>query len=797
MDHPSDTRTLTRPADPAPRTAPGHRYVGARLARFEDERLVRGAGRYVADVAVEGALHAAIVRSPVAHATIRSIDADEARAMPGVVAVLTGEDVAADGIGGIPWEVRPPRPDGTPWGADVEDGDPRAAPPQPILAIGRVRHVGEAVAVVLADTPEAAHDAAGAVVVETDPLPVADTVVRAVVGEAPIWDSFPDNVCFTIRAGAPAACDAAFASAAHVARISLDQARVSPAPIEPRAYLGEWDSTAGRWRLTAPAGKPHLTRATLARFVFRVEPERIHVVVPDIGGGFGGKNVVYPEEALVLWAAKRLGRPVRWIAERSEMIATDMAGREQHNEAELALDAEGNFLALRVRSLVALGAYLAPRGVVPARNQLKTIQGAYHVPAADIEVRGVFTNTGPTCSYRGAGQPEGFYVIERLVDEAARSCGFDPVELRRRNLIRPEMIPYRTVGGLTLDGGDFTGNLEAALAEVDAAAFPVRREESERRGRLRGLGIVNAVEARGFGYGETVSLEVSGDGTIDLLVGSQSSGQSHATVYAQILADGLGIAPETIRVVQGDTDRIATGSGTSASRSLSVGGSATRLAGERLVEVAGERAAAHLEVSRLDLEYEGGVFTVVGTDRRVSLFDLAGPGDPLTAAARFEPQNYTFPAGCHAAEVEVDPATGTVTVLDYVAVQDVGRAVNPSVVESQLHGGIVQGAGQALTEGVAYDADGQLLSATFLDYAMPRADIMPAPRIVIREVPAPSNPLGVKGIGESGATLAPAAIVNAVIDALAPLGVRDLDMPLTPARIWAAIDARKKAPPGD
>ncbi len=758
-------------------------HVGAALRRFEDARLVTGAGRFVDDIAPPDALRAVVLRSPHARAAIRRVDARAALALPGVVAVLTGAELLADGIGGIPWEVRPP-------GADtaLPEGDPRIAPPQPALAQGSVRYVGEPVALIIGATLAAAKDGAEAVEVEYDPLPHAVSALAALDGAAPLHAKFPANLCYSVTKGDPSAVEAAFATAAHVVALDLVNQRLVASPIEPRAYVGTYGN--GRFTLTANAGKPHPIRRTLARFCLGVEESAIRVVSPDIGGGFGAKNVLYPEAILVLWAARRLGRPVRWVQERSEVFLSDMQGRGQWQHAELALDGEGHALALRVRATADLGAWLAPRAVIPTISGLKLYCGTYRIPAATIELRAGFSATVPTCPYRGAGHPEAINVIERLMDAAAREIGLMPEAIRRRNLVTT--WPWRTPLGSTYDSGDYAAAMDRALLLAKATGFAMRRAQSESRGKLRGLGIANAIECCGSAFEESAWLRADADGGATVLIGTKSSGQSHETAYAQLAAQALGLPPAMIRVVQGDTDAIVSGNGTGACRSLTTGGSALLRAGEALVEAGRAAAATQLEAALADVTYAAGRYVIAGTDRGIALAALAAAaergGETLTGTARFRPEDGTWPAGCHVAEVEVDPETGAVVLLRYAFAHDVGVAVNPMVVLGQLQGGCVQGIGQALMEHAVVDAEtAQPLAGSLMDYALPRASDVPAMIGALLCTPTAMNPLGAKAVGEAGPTAAPPAVVNAILDALAPFGVRHIDMPATPERVWRAI----------
>ena len=765
--------------------------IGTPLLRLEDERFLRGEGRFVEDIALPGETRAVFLRSPHAHARIGGLSIAEAQAMPGVLAVLTGADIAADGVGSVPWEVRPPTD--APTDSLPPLGDPSVCAPQQLIAGDTVRFCGEIVAMVVAVTEAAARDAAERIDVEYEPLPACADSAEAQAATAPaLWPQAPGNCAFTIRLGDRVETDAAFAQAAHVECIELESNRIFGAPVENRCYVGEYRADGGRMVLHAAAGKPHSSRNTLAADIFGVPPEKIAVKVRDVGGGFGIKNVLYPEECLVLWAARRLGRPVKWIGGRSEGLLSDVGCREQTNRAEMALDADGRILAVRVRSTGNLGAYLAPRGVVSLRNSGYVLGNVYGVAAIDYELRAFHSNTAPTCNFRGAGEPEGVNVTERLIDAAARRLGRDPVEMRRRNLLPPDALPRTNPAGLVQDTGDYRALIDAACAAADRDGFAARRRHSEAQSRRRGFGIAMHVYMSGFAFTETTRLVVGEDGGIELLIGAQSGGQGHATTFAQVAAARLGIDPARLRVVQGDTDLIGTGSGTGASRSLSIGGTSALLATDALVETGRERAAQALEAAAGDVTYARGVFEIAGTDRRIGLAALAGlaarDGDAFDAAASYRPEHGTAAAGCNICEVEVDPETGAVVLDRYIIAQDAGKIVNPLVVEGQIHGGIATGIGQALLEHAIYEpGSAQLLTGSFMDYALPRAADVPSFALDLHEVPSAHNPLGAKGIGEAGGVGTAPAVVNAILDALAPLGVTHLDMPATPHRIWQAI----------
>jgi carbon-monoxide dehydrogenase large subunit len=754
-------------------------------ARLEDPPLLTGAGRFFADAPTPpGTLHLVFHRSPHAHARILGIDSTAALAVPGVIAVLTGADLLADHVGGIPWEVRPP---GSP--AEWPIGDPRAAAPQPAMPADLVRFVGEAVAAVLAETPHAARDGAEALAIAWDALPCAATTIEAAAEGAPlVWPDRAGNRAFTITLGDAAATDAAFARAAHVVDLTLRNPRMAGVALEPRGALAT-PLPEGRYELWTPAGKPHPLRDTLCDAVLGWPREKLRVHVGQIGGGFGVKNVLYPEQVVTLWASAKLHRPVRWTADRSESFLADIQGRDQLNHAALALDDEGVILGLRLRSLAGLGAYLAPRGVVPPLHGLKILAGGYRLPTAHAVVEGIHSHAVPTCSFRGAGQPEILYVVERLMEEAGTRLGIDTAELRARNLLRAEDLPTKTVAGATYDSMDLPAMHRAALLAADRQGFAARREAAAARGRLLGFGLSVCVEACGFGFAEGAELRVGTDGTVTLLIGTQSSGQGHATSYARLVADVLGLTPDQVRLVQGDTDAIATGNGTGACRSLTVGGSAAHLAALAVEEKARAAAAARFEVDVADVVREGSDYLVAGTDRRVAFATLAAEVD-LDADARFAPRDYTYPAGIHVAEVEIDPETGVVAVTRYVGLHDVGRAVSPWIAVGQLQGGVAMGIGQALGEHVHHDVSGQMLTASLMDYRALRADDLPPLAITLAGGPTALNPIGAKSLGEAGPVAAPPAILHAALDALRPLGVTQLDMPLTPGRVWAAITGR-------
>ncbi len=768
------------------------------VPRREDPRLLRGEGRFIDDRAPPGALHAVVLRAPFAHARIGRIETAAARATPGVRAVYTGADLAAAGAGGVACIVGPPE---TPW-SGLRKGDRFRERRQPALATERVRFVGECVAFVVAGTRRQALDASERIEVDYDPLPAVTACDEAPRGPS-VWDDVADNVSFRWEIGDAAATDAAFAAAHRIVRRRVVNNRAQLCPLEARGAIAEYEAQAGRWTLHVPTQMPHGVRRQIAQ-VFGLEEGRFRVLVHDVGGGFGGKNSLYAEQILCAIAARDLKQPVKWIADRSEAFLGDNHGRDLVSHAELALDAEHRVVGLRMRNFANLGAYTASRGATPPTLGPLMAANTYRIPAVHVEVAACFTHTVPTDPYRGAGRPEGLYVVERLMDAAARETGVGPVEFRRRNLIPPDAFPYRSPTGLLYDPCELAKVLENALERAGAAGFPARRREAEARGRLRGLGIANYIERCGGGAGlsERADLLVDPDGTVTLLIGSMSNGQGHETAYSQILNDRLGLPFEKIRIVQGDTDRVASGTGTGGSWSLPMGGGAVVHAVDDLVRTAKPLAADALEAAAQDVEFRDGSFRVAGTDLAVSFADAAAraaaeghvrsDGAPgLEAVAVFEPGNYTFPYGTHLCEVEVDPDTGAVRIVAYTAVHDFGQVLNPLLLAGQVHGGLAQGLGQALLEHTVYDGEGQLLSGSFMDYCIPRADDLPDFDFVAWATPSPGNPLDIKGCGEAGAAGSPPAAINAILDALASAGVTDFDMPATPERVWRALrDAR-------
>lgn len=747
--------------------------IGQSVARVEDRRLLTGGGRFTADTWPVGAAHAVFVRSPHAHARIVSIDVAAARKMPGVLAVLTSVDAHADGLGTLRCPATLP-------GHDLFD------PRRPVLADGVTRFVGEAVVCVVAENHALAIDAAERVEIAYEPLSSVTATSRAIEGEQ-LWPQAPHNVCFNWLAGDAVATEQAFATAKHVVSLDIVNNRVAVAPIETRCAWGQYDSANESYLLHVPSQGVFFIRDCLAVDVFQIAPEKLQVNTGDVGGAFGMKIPPYPEYACVLWATRTIGRPVVWISERSESFLSDTHARDHVTRAALALDARGRFLALKHDVVANLGAYLsAVSPTVPTVGYAKMAPSVYHLPAIHIRVRGVFTNTAPTDAYRGAGKPEALFVLERLIDTAAREMRIEPSELRRRNLIAPQMLPYKTASGQTYDAGDFAQALERALALAEHAGVAKRRKQSAKLKRLRGFGLAFYIHGTGGDPNETSRVVAEPAGRLAAYTSRQDSGQGHRTVYAQLLADKLGLPLDIIDIRQGDSATVISGGGTGGSSSLIIGGVAMVAAGKRMIERATELAAQQLEVAAHDVEYRDGAFAVKGTDVRLGLFDLAaGQSEPIEGLAKFAENNASYPYGCQVAEVEIDPQTGTVDLLNYLSVDDLGRVVHPAMARGQLVGGIAQGLGQALWEQVCYETEsGQLLTASFMDYALPRAADIPPIDVTFIETATDNNSLGIKGAGECGTMGAAPAVVNAIVDALAPYGVRHVDMPVTPEKLW-------------
>ncbi len=768
--------------------------IGQPVTRKEDVRFLTGRGRYVADIDLVRQAHAVFIFSSHAHAQIRSIDKAAAERMPGVFAVLTGEEWAADGLGTLDPEMM------------VEDmGGPKGYRTQrPPLARGRVRYVGERVAVVIAETEAQARDAADHVAIEYDVLGATVRLNDAVQPEAPLLhDGAANNTSFTMRTGNADAVDPAFARARHITRLSLRNNRLTAVTMEPRGCIGEYDPGARRYTLYTSAQAVHRVRQVLAENILHVPENRIRVVARDVGGGFGMKGGAYPEEAVVVWAARRVGRPVKWIPSRSEALLGDYQARDQNVSAELALDADGRFLALRWTGLHNVGAYIEGAGCIPILLSLQLAPNAYDLPAVAVTSSLVFTNTAPTVPYRGAGRPEAVYIIERLVDQAAREMRIDPVELRKKNLIRSDAFPYQTRTGWTYDTGDYAAAMAKCQALADWDGYAARCAASAAAGKCRGRGIVYYVENTGV-FNERMELRFDPSGELTIVAGTLSHGQGHETTYAQMVADWLGMPPDKIHLLQADTDEVAIGRGTYASRSMMIGGSALRAAADEVIE-RGKRLAAHfMEADAIDIAFADGAFTIAGTDRSMTITQVAQRsfmlmglpselGVGLQGAGAFSPELSSFANGCHICEVEVDPETGEVAVDRYAAVDDIGTVINPLLAKGQIQGGIAQGAGQALCEDIVYDRDsGQLLTGTLMDYSIPRTDTLPSIDVDFSPVPSTTNPLGVKGVGEGGTIAATPAVMNAILDALAPLGVTDIPMPATPERVWRAMREHAK-----
>jgi aerobic carbon-monoxide dehydrogenase large subunit len=760
---------------------------GKPVRRVEDADLLAGKGRFADDVSAPNQVFACFLRSPHPHARIAAIDKSAAEKMPGVIGVVTGADLVRDGVKPLPNSADFKRP----------DGKPLASPPRHALALDTVRFVGEAVAVVLAQTRDQAQDAVDAIDVRYDPIPAVADLHRAMSANAPrVWDKGPDNIAAEARHGNASATEAAFRRAAHVVTLDLVNQRVAPCPIEPRALLASYDTATDRITITASSQMPAGFRDTLCAEVLHIPSEKVRVLVGDVGGGFGMKTGLYPEDAVIAWCAREFERPVKWRADRIEEFLAATHGRDVETKAQLALDENGRVLALRVSSLANVGAYATPAGVV-----IQLLIGPwvstsiYDIQTIDIRIAAVLTNMAPTGAYRGAGRPEAIYIIERLMDAAARKTGLDPAEVRRRNMIQPEQLPYKNPMDKTYDSGAFESIMDQSLALADWNGFADRFAAARKRGRLRGRGMAAFLEWTGADiFDERVVVTVSGDGYIEIVSALQAMGQGLATTFAQLAVDVFGVSIDRIRIVQGDTDR-ATGFGSAGSRSLFVGGSAVSVASERTITEARRVAADALEVADADLEYVDGTFRVAGTDHRIELFELARrqPSQRIVVDSTSSVKDATWPNGCHICEVEIDPETGAVDVVAYSSVNDVGRVVNPLIVMGQLDGGAAQGIGQALHERFVYDADsGQALTASFMDYALPRAsDVCNFKTRMDESVPCRNNALGVKGVGELGTIGATPAVVNAVLDALSRAGLGDevnaLQMPLTSERIWQAL----------
>ncbi len=775
--------------------------IGAAVRRKEDIRFVTGNGRYTDDVVRPGETRAVFVRSPHARAKIKKIDVSEAKAMPGVIDVLTGAQLAADNIGSLICG----------WMIHSKDGTPMKMAPHPAIAAETVNHVGDAVAVVIAETQAAGRDAAEKVVVDYEVLPAVTDPAKAKQGPQ-IHEVAPKNTIYEWSLGDQKAVDAAFASAKHVTTLNIINNRLVPNAIEPRAALAEYDAGTDHLTLWNTSQNPHVARLVIAAFVGIAPEHKLRVIAPDVGGGFGSKIFIYPEEVVCLWAARKVRRPVKWTAERSESFLTDAHGRDHVTKAELALDENGKILGLRAHTIANLGAYMSTfSSSVPTYLYATLLSGQYDIPQIYCEVDAVYTNTAPVDAYRGAGRPEAAFVVERLVEVAAREMGLDPADLRKRNFVKN--FPHQTPVIMAYDVGDFGASLKKAMEIADVKGFNKRKREAARHGKLRGLGYSAYIEAcgiapsqavgslgAGVGLWESAEVRVNPTGSVEVLTGTHAHGQGHETTFAQLVSERLGIPFENVSIVHGDTDIVQFGMGTYGSRSGAVGMSAIVKALDKIEEKAKKVAAHMLEAAEGDIEFKDGKFTVAGTDKSAAFGDVAlnayiahkfsgqelEPG--LKETSFYDPTNFTFPAGCHICELEIDTETGKTEIINWTAVDDFGTVINPMIVEGQVHGGIAQGVGQALLEGAVYDNGGQLVTGSYMDYTMPRAHDLPSFKVDTTETKAPSNPLGIKGCGEAGAIASPAAVINAITDAL---GIEDVPMPATPNAVWSALQRAK------
>jgi aerobic carbon-monoxide dehydrogenase large subunit len=766
----------------------GEFAIGQGVPRFEDPRLIQGGGRYIDDVALPGTAHAVVLRSPHAHARIRALDAAKAKAAPGVLAILTGADWAASGFGDLP----------VPGGLKRRDGSPLYRPRYPALATDRVRYVGDLVAFVVADTQRHALDAAELIEVDYEPLPANTSTADATAPNAPrVWEDCPDNICFVAQFGDKPATDAAFDRAERVVRHRFVINRITAATMEPRGAVGDYNAADGRYTLYTGIQRAHPVRFEVAK-ILKIPESKLRVVAGDIGGSFGMKSPVFNESVLVLLASKTIGRPVKWTSTRSEAFLGDPQGRDNVTDAELALDRDGHFLGFRVKTLAAAGAYLQV-GMQACIFNVGTLAGVYRTPAMHADITAVFTNTNPVRPYRGNGRPEAAYVIERMVDLAADEMGVDPAELRRKNCIPPEAMPFKTGLTFTYDSGEFEKGMDLALKLADYAGFASRQAEAKKRGKLRGIGLSNTIERAAAASLEGAEIRFDRSGAATLFSGSVSQGQGHETVFKQLVCDRLGLDPAEVQYLQGDTDQLFFGEGTGGSRSATLAGSAFLRATDKILDKATSIVAHRLGVALDDVKFADGVFAAAGTNRTMTIKevakDAANPGRlpkgmeaGLIATAVYDAPVENFPNGTHVCEVEIDPDTGKVEIVRYSVVDDVGTVLNPLLLHGQIHGGVAQGAGQILLEDIRWDGDGQLLTGSFMDYAMPRAGDLCAIATDANPVPTATNPLGVKGAGEAGSVGAMPAVANAIVDALSGFGVRHIEMPATPERVWRAIN---------
>jgi carbon-monoxide dehydrogenase large subunit len=774
--------------------------IGASVLRKEDRRFTTGKGRYVDDIKLQGMTHAHFVRSPHGHAKVKGIDSSAALKMPGVVAVLTGQQIVDDKVGNLICG----------WAVHSKDGTPMKMGAWPAMAPEVVRFVGQAVAVVIAETKNQARDAAEAVEVTYEELPAVTNVKASIAAGAPqLHPEAPNNIVYDWALGDEAATNDAFSKAANVVKMDLVNNRLAPNAMEPRAAIAQYDEAEEHFTLYTTSQNPHVARLVLSAF-YNIAPEnKLRVIAPDVGGGFGSKIFIYPEEMVALWASKKVNRPVKWTGDRTEAFLTDAHGRDHVSHAEMAFDKDNKILGLRVKTHANFGAYMSLfSSSVPTYLYATLLSGQYNIPAIYAEVMGVYTNTSPVDAYRGAGRPEASYLVERMMETAARQLKVDPAELRSKNFIR--QFPHQTPVIMAYDIGDFQASLDAAMKSIDYAGFPARKAKAKAEGKLRGIGLSCYIEAcgiapskavgslgAGVGLWESAEIRVNPVGTIEVLTGSHSHGQGHETTFCQLVAERLGVPVSQVSILHGDTDKVQFGMGTYGSRSLAVGGSAIVKALEK-VEAKAKKIAAHqLEASESDIVIENGEFKVTGTDKSIALPMVAlaaytahnlpdGMEPGLKESAFYDPSNFTFPAGTYICEIEVDPGTGKTEFVNFVAADDFGRLINPMIVEGQVHGGLTQGIGQALLEGAVYDSNGQLITASFMDYAMPRADDVPSYKLQHTTTLCPGNPLGVKGCGEAGAIGASAAVINAITDAI---GNNHLDMPATPDKVWHAIRA--------